>query len=94
MSGAEPPEGEEMKYITRQVKYLKEVVVAKDPSVVHVFDIVEHGRRFYRTLVFSSDASLSLVSHPPVGVREEVNLVETMVKIFVMSDRNYERPPL
>lgn len=70
-SGAEPKEGEEdAKFITREVKYLKEVVVAKDPPVVHVFDVVEHGRRFYRTLSFSSDASLSLASKPPSGVRE------------------------
>lgn len=68
-AGAEPAEGEEeAKTVTRDVKYLKEVVVAKDPPVVHVFDIVEHGRRFYRTLAFSSDAALSLVSRPPSGV--------------------------
>lgn len=69
-SGAEPPEGHEGPHmITREIKYLKEVVVAKDPPVVHVFDVVEHGRRFYRTLTFSSDASLSLASRPPSGVR-------------------------
>lgn len=68
-AGAEPAEGEEeAKTITRDVKYLKEVVVAKDPPVVHVFDVVEHGRRFYRTLTFSSDAALSFVSRPPSGV--------------------------
>ena len=67
--GAEPPEGEEeAKFITRDVKYLKEVVVAKDPPVVHVYDVVEYGRRFYRTLTYSSDAALSLVSRPPSGV--------------------------
>lgn len=70
-SGAEPAEGEEeAKTVTREVKYLKEVVVAKDPPVVHVFDVVEHGRRFYRTLAFSSDAALSLVSRPPSGVSQ------------------------
>lgn len=68
-TGAEPAEGEEeAKTVTRKVKYLKEVVVAKDPPVVHVFDVVEHGRRFYRTLTFSSDAALSFVSRPPSGV--------------------------
>lgn len=69
VEGAEPQDGEEeAHFITRDVKYLKEVVVAKDPPVVQVFDVVEHGRRFYRTLTFSSDASLSLVSRPPSGV--------------------------
>lgn len=68
-AGAEPAEDEqEAKTVTREVKYLKEVVVAKDPPVVHIFDVVEHGRRFYRTLAFSSDAALSLVSRPPSGV--------------------------
>lgn len=70
--GAEPPEGEEEgKFVTREVKYLKEIVVVKDPPVVQVFDVVEHGRRFYRTLAFSSDAQLSLVSRPPSGVSFE-----------------------
>lgn len=42
--------------------------MAKDPPVVHVYDVVEYGRRFYRTLTYSSDAALSLVSRPPSGV--------------------------
>ncbi|CAM9876752.1 unnamed protein product, partial [Discosporangium mesarthrocarpum] len=56
--------------IIRERKTLKEVVVAQDPPAVHVFDVVEHGRRFLRTLVFSSDAGLSLASRPPSGVME------------------------
>ena len=39
------------------VHTLKEVVVIRSPPSVHVFNVVEHGRRFYRTLVFASDAS-------------------------------------
>ena len=34
---------------------LCEVLVIRDPPTVHVYEIVEHGRRFYRTLVFTSD---------------------------------------
>lgn len=68
LPGTEPPEGEEEPVFIREVKYLKEVVVGKDPPLVHVYDVVEHGRRFYRTLSFSSDASLSLASMPPLGV--------------------------
>lgn len=71
--GTEPPEGEEEPVFTREIKFLKEVVVAKDPPVVHVYDVVEHGRRFYRTLAFSSDASLSLASMPPLGVSQSLN---------------------
>ena len=37
-------------------KTLKEIVVYRDPPVVHIYDVVEHGRRFYSTLVFSTDA--------------------------------------
>ena len=39
---------------------LKEVVVFREPAVVHVYNVVEYGRRFFRTLVYSSDASYCL----------------------------------
>ena len=38
----------------------KEVVVLRDPPVVHVFDVLEHGRRRYRRQVYTSDSSRSL----------------------------------
>lgn len=44
---------------------LKEVVVYRDPEVVHIFDVVEHGRRFYRTLVYTTDARWTLHSMSP-----------------------------
>ncbi|CAM9225899.1 unnamed protein product, partial [Phaeothamnion confervicola] len=47
------------------------VVVYRDPPVVHVFEVVEHGRRFFRSLCFSSDASLSLHEMAPVGVMDD-----------------------
>eukprot|EP01061_Rhynchopus_euleeides_P041314 TRINITY_DN7171_c0_g2_i1.p1 TRINITY_DN7171_c0_g2~~TRINITY_DN7171_c0_g2_i1.p1 ORF type:complete len:2989 (+),score=1239.68 TRINITY_DN7171_c0_g2_i1:95-8968(+) len=51
------------------VAQIKEVVVTQDPPVVHVFDVVEHGRRFYRRQRFASDASWSLHSpHAGSGV--------------------------
>eukprot|EP00667_Euglena_gracilis_P000067 EG_transcript_67 len=34
---------------------LREMVVLRHPPVVHVYNVVEHGRRYRRTLVFSSD---------------------------------------
>lgn len=90
VTGAEPPEGEEnTNFIIRTVKYLKEVVVAKDPPVVHVFDVVEHGRRFYRTLAFSSDASLSLVSRPPSGVSSR-RRNELICAFFVCAHSRFE----
>ena len=36
---------------------LKEVVVLRDPPTLHVYDILECGRRSFRSIVFSSDAS-------------------------------------
>ena len=33
-------------------------------QVVHVYNVVSHARRFYRTLVFSSDAALCLYDMP------------------------------
>jgi hypothetical protein len=36
---------------------LKEVIVLRDPAVVHVYDVIERGRRWYRSLCFSSDAT-------------------------------------
>jgi hypothetical protein len=39
---------------------LKEVIVFRDPQVVHVYNVVEYGRRFYRQLVYSSDATFCL----------------------------------
>ena len=44
---------------------LKEIVVLRDPPTVHVYDIIESGRRHYRTIAFSSDASHSLASLSP-----------------------------
>ena len=40
--------------------HMKEIVVYRKPATVHVFDVVEHGRRFYRTLAYSSNPSFSL----------------------------------
>lgn len=39
---------------------LREVVVYRYPKVMHVFNVVEHGRRFYRKLIFSSDSYLCM----------------------------------
>ena len=42
----------------------KEVIVLRDPPLVQVFNVVEHGRRWYRSLVFASDASCCLADLP------------------------------
>ena len=51
---------------TTEVFTLKEVVVYRRPvEVVHIYDVVEHGRRFYRQLVFSSSPIYSLHTSAP-----------------------------
>jgi hypothetical protein len=39
---------------------MKEVVVHKYPRVFHVYNLIEHGRRWYRSLIFSSSSALSM----------------------------------
>lgn len=34
---------------------LKEIIVYRYPKVIHVFNVTEYGRRWYRTQIFSSD---------------------------------------
>eukprot|EP00966_Prymnesium_polylepis_P315084 7280750-Prymnesium_polylepis.1 len=43
---------------------LKEVVVFRQPPTVHVYNVVSHARRFYRTLIFSSDNAFCLHDMP------------------------------
>ena len=42
-----------------KTKTLKEIVVFRKPQVVHVYNIIEYGRRFYRSLCYSSDAKFA-----------------------------------
>ena len=56
------------KYITEEVMpaaTLKEIVVLREPPTVHVYDVVESGRRHYRSIAFSSDAAHCLASLSP-----------------------------
>ena len=49
---------------------LKEILVLRDPACVLIFNVVEHGRRWYRSLVFCSHRSCSLADLPltsPIG---------------------------
>lgn len=48
---------EEVKVVVRT---LKEIVVLRSPPAVHVYNVIEYGRRFYRTLVYTSDAARSM----------------------------------
>jgi hypothetical protein len=51
---------------------MKEVVAFRSPSVVHVYDVLEHGRRYHRTLVYSSDPGRCLHQMPPMyGTAQE-----------------------
>lgn len=44
---------------------LKEVVVQRNPPAVHVYNVVEHGRHFYRTLIWTSDVENCLADFEP-----------------------------
>ena len=50
---------------------MKEIVVLRSPPSVQVFDVVEHGRRWYRTLAWVTDSSLTLydTEHDAVSKR-------------------------
>jgi hypothetical protein len=50
---------------------LKEVVAYRYPKVFHIYNVVEHGRRWYRTLVFSSNPNLAL--HEMKMSRQNIN---------------------
>jgi hypothetical protein len=39
---------------------LKEVVVYRYPPVFHIYNVVEFGRRWFRTIIFSSDPVLTI----------------------------------
>ncbi|PRP79727.1 hypothetical protein PROFUN_12661 [Planoprotostelium fungivorum] len=43
------------KAMETQRKYMREVVVLRKHKTIHYYRIMEHGRQFYRTLIFSSD---------------------------------------
>jgi hypothetical protein len=47
-----------------QVVGLRELVIFRRTRLLQVFNVVEHGRRFYRTLIFSSDSSWSMENLP------------------------------
>jgi hypothetical protein len=48
----------------RPLAFLREVTVWRTSGAVHIFNVVPHGRRFLRSLVWASDASLCLDDGP------------------------------
>ena len=47
------------------VKYWREVHCRRKEALVEVYELVEHGRQWWRALIYTSDASLSLGVPPP-----------------------------
>ena len=43
----------------------KEVIVCRERSVVHVYNLVSHGRKIFRSLVYTNDSRFCLHSLPP-----------------------------
>jgi hypothetical protein len=50
----------------RGIGVLKELVVYRSPKMVNLFNICEYGRRWYRSLVFTSNPMYCLDDLPPV----------------------------
>jgi hypothetical protein len=51
--------------ISDELPTLKEVIVFRQSRVVHIYNVVEHGRKYYRKLVYSSDARWCLHDMTP-----------------------------
>ena len=66
----------------------KEIVVYRYPRVVHIFNIVEHGRRFYRTLVFSSSAYVCLHDFKSETLLIRDHILQCMGNPTTLSKRN------
>ncbi len=62
------PEGEDKGRPAASLVTLKEVLLLRSPPTVLVFNVVEHGRRWYRSLVFTSRLASSLASLGPAEV--------------------------
>jgi hypothetical protein len=54
----------------------KEIIVYRYPQVFHVYNIEEYGRRWYRTLIFSSDSILSYHSLKMAVLRVKGKVVD------------------
>ncbi|KNC71694.1 hypothetical protein SARC_15764, partial [Sphaeroforma arctica JP610] len=48
-----------------EYKTVREVVILRRTQTVQVYNVVEYGRRYYRTLVFTTDSRYGLYTMPP-----------------------------
>ena len=60
-------------------RQFKEIVVLREGLVVHVYDLLEHGRRWWRSLAWSSDAAVSLHNLSPRTVEARGSRVHTVM---------------
>eukprot|EP01047_Picozoa_sp_COSAG01_P109344 COSAG01_NODE_38226_length_492_cov_1.114504_1_plen_117_part_10 len=61
-------EGKKIKKHQDRKGQMKEIVCVQDPPLVHIYNILEHGRRFFRSLIFSSDADYCFRAMDPTPV--------------------------
>ena len=52
---------------------LKEIIVFRKRNVVHIYDIIEHGRRFYRSLIYTSDTRMCFRDMQPAIQRARIH---------------------
>ena len=75
MSGFFAPaqEGDENKDNPKAAYTIKEVVVFRYPPTIHIYDVHEYGRRFFRTLTYTSNSSLCLHDVPSDPYPDRIN---------------------
>ena len=44
---------------------IKELVLLREPPTLHVYNVVEHGRQWYRSLVYTTDTRYTLEERQP-----------------------------
>ena len=89
--GEKEEDEEEQEEDPSVMRTVKELVCFREPLSVHVYDILEHGRRMYRSLVFASHSSLSLHETPGVdsGIKELMRPVSPHLSLVIK--RNLSR---
>jgi hypothetical protein len=68
---------------------LRELVVYKRNSAVQIFNVVEHGRRFYRSMIYCSDSSWSFHDLPLLD-KEPISKFGFHCALDLKDERNHD----
>ena len=74
----------------------KELVVYRDRGMVHVYNLLSHGRRMYRSLVYTSAARFSLRAMKPCHMKDSAKAVPACTRFSAGDWKGYrqEEPSL